>query len=169
MARILFLHGLESKPGGSKSRYLEERYGAFTPALGCSAPLEPRMVDDALAVARAAIAEHQPELLVGSSFGGAITVRLLREGAFRGPVVLIAPAAHKITGDDALPDGTRAVILHGDLDDVVPYADSVALAKTGGPSVELRTVAGGDHRLNVILEDGRLAAAVDALLAERGA
>lgn len=169
MACILFLHGLESKPGGSKSRYLGERYGAFSPALGCSSPLLPHMVDDALAVARAAIAEHDPALIVGSSFGGAITVRLLREGAFRGPVVLIAPAAHKITGDDALPDGTRAVILHGDLDDTVLHEDSVALAKTGGPGVELRTVVGGDHRLNVILEDGRLAAAIDQLLAERAA
>jgi alpha/beta superfamily hydrolase len=168
MARILFLHGLESKPGGSKSRFLAERYGAVTPALGCSAPLEPRMIDAALAVARAAIAEHDPELIVGSSFGGAITVRLLREGDFRGPAVLIAPAARKITGDDALPDGTRALILHGDLDEVVPHEDSVALAKTGGWGVELRTVHGGDHRLNVILEDGQLAAAIDQLLAEQG-
>jgi alpha/beta superfamily hydrolase len=164
MPRIVFLHGLESGPQGSKARWLAERYGAVTPALGCSAPLQPHMVTGALAVAREAVRAQLPDLIVGSSFGGAVAVRLLREGDYRGPVVLIAPAARKITGDEALPDGTRASILHGDADDVVPYADSVALARTGGPGVHLHTVVGGDHRLNVVLEDGMLAATIDALL-----
>jgi fermentation-respiration switch protein FrsA (DUF1100 family) len=164
MPRVVFLHGLESGPQGSKARWLAERYGAVTPVLGCSAPLQPHMVTDALAVAREAVRAQRPDLIVGSSFGGAVAVRLLREGAYRGPVVLIAPAARKITGDEALPDGTRAAILHGDADDVVPYADSVALAQTGGPGVRLHTVVGGDHRLNVILDDGTLCATIDALL-----
>jgi hypothetical protein len=64
-----------------------------------------------------------------------------------------------------LPEGAQVVILHGDGDDVVPLADSVALAGTGGPGVSLRVVSGGDHRLNQILRDGTL----DAVLTELGA
>ena len=72
MPRIVFLHGLESGPQGTKAVWLAERYGAVTPALGCSAPLQPQMVTHALDVARAALREHAPPLVVASSFGGAV-------------------------------------------------------------------------------------------------
>jgi hypothetical protein len=60
------------------------------------------MIEAALAAAREALAQAPADLVVGSSFGGAVAVRLLRDGDHRGPVVLIAPAAARITGDDAL-------------------------------------------------------------------
>jgi alpha/beta superfamily hydrolase len=145
MTTMVFLHGKESGPGGTKARWLAERYGAVTPALATET------VGGALPTARAAIEAHRPRVVVASSFGGAVAVTLLREGVIRVPVVLIAPAAHKLGVENALPPGARAVILHGDRDDVVPLADSVALAATGGPGVRLHVVEGGDHRLNTLL------------------
>ncbi len=157
MNQILFLHGRESGPGGTKARWLAERYGAVTPQL------ETVVVAETMPAARAAVAQHKPDLIIGSSYGGAVAVKLLLEGAYNGPVVLIAPAATKLGGDRALPDGARVIIIHGDADDVVPYVDSVALAATGGTGVRLVTVAGGDHQLHAILHNGVLAAAIAEL------
>jgi hypothetical protein len=158
VARVLFFHGRESGPAGTKAAWLRERFGAVTPQLESLGEVE-----DALPAARQALREVQPEVVVGSSFGGAVAVALLREGLIRVPVVLIAPAARRLGVPNAFPEGARAVILHGELDDLVPLEDSVALARTGGPGVELQVVAGGDHRLNEILGSGALAEAIEAV------
>lgn len=157
MKRVLFLHGLESGPKGTKAAWLRARYGAVTPQLDTTT------FPAALAGARAALAEVVPDLVVGSSFGGAVAVRLLNEGAWTGPTVLIAPAAGKLGSDTTLPAGARVVILHGDADDVVPIEDSRALVAGAGPGVELVEIAGGDHRLNRVLDDGTLARVMEAL------
>jgi alpha/beta superfamily hydrolase len=156
---LLFFHGRESSPRGSKATWLARTRGAVTPQLTTTT------VAAALPEARAALDAHRPALVVASSFGGAVAVALLQEGRIRVPVVLIAPAAAKLGVRNELPEGAQVVILHGDGDDVVPLADSVALAGTGGPGVSLRVVSGGDHRLNQILRDGTL----DAVLTELGA
>ncbi len=153
----MFLHGLESGPTGSKATWLRARYGAFTPALDTSS------FQAAVAGAAAAIAEHQPRVVVGSSFGGAVATRLILDGVWSGPTVLIAPAAHRVGLDVSLPPGSRAIVIHGDGDDVVPLADSHRLVAGAGEGVELWTIAGGDHRLNRILEDGTLALALEKL------
>jgi len=85
------------------------------------------------------------------------------DGVWTGPIVLIAPAAHRLGIDAPLPPGTRAIVIHGDLDDVVLLSDSHALVAGAGEGVELWTIANGDHRLNQILEDGTLALALEKL------
>ncbi|MDP2314785.1 MAG: YqiA/YcfP family alpha/beta fold hydrolase [Pseudomonadota bacterium] len=157
MSSIVFLHGLESGPHGNKAAWLRARYGAFTPALDTTS------FDAAVAGAAAALAEHRPRVVVGSSFGGAVATRLLLDGVWAGPTVLIAPAAHRVGLDAALPPGTRAIVIHGDADDVIPLADSQSLVLGAGAGVELWTIAGGDHRLNRILEDGTLELALEKL------
>lgn len=157
MSSIVFLHGLESGPSGNKARWLRARYGAFTPQLDTTS------FPGAVAGAAAAIAEHAPRVVVGSSYGGAVATRLILDGVWTGPTVLIAPAAHRFGHDATLPPGTRAVVIHGDLDDVVPLADSHRLVAGAGDGVELWTIAGGDHRLNRILDDGTLSLALEQL------
>jgi pimeloyl-ACP methyl ester carboxylesterase len=152
--RILFLHGREGGPESTKARWLAAHHGAVTPKLPTAD------LAGALPVARAALRDHAPDLLVGSSFGGALAVELLAEGSWRGPTVLLAPASHKLGGVGRLPDGARVVLVHGDEDDVVPFSDSEALAATGGAGVRLVRVPGGNHRLHGILDDGTLAAAL---------
>jgi alpha/beta superfamily hydrolase len=158
--KMVFLHGRESGPGGSKATWLAGRHGAVTPQMDTTS------VAAALPTAREAILAHAPPLVVGSSFGGAVAVALLQEGVIRVPVVLLAPAVRRLGVENVLPEGTRAVILHGENDDVVPLADTRALAATGGTGVTLRVIAGpdGDHRLNALLADGTLAGVLDALL-----
>lgn len=151
---ILFLHGLESGPSGTKARWLASRYPTVTPQLDTSS------LAAALAGARAAVAEVRPSVIVGSSFGGGLAVALLAEGVWRGPTVLIAPAQGKLGVPATLPPGVPVTVLHGEHDDVIPLADSLELTAGAGPEVHLVVVPGGDHRLNVVLGDGQLAAAI---------
>lgn len=156
VAPILFLHGLESGPLGTKARWLAARFGAVTPQL------DTRTFAAALDGARAALDEVQPKVVVASSFGGAIAVRLLHDGTWSGPTVLIAPAQARLGEDVALPFGSRVVVFHGEADDVIPVSDSRRLVAGAGPGVTLHVLPGGDHRLNQILEDGTLARALAA-------
>ena len=159
MLRILFLHGLESSPGGRKAVWLAQRYGARVPALTTSDWATAR------AQAEAAVREYQPEIIIGSSYGGALLLSLLQGGVTRARAVLIAQAGVKLGLPARLPERARAVLLHGTADDVVPIEGSRALARDAGPGVQLWEIEGGDHPLNAILEDGTLERAIDAVLA----
>lgn len=160
---VLFLHGLESNPKGKKARWLAARYLAHAPALTT------RHFSTALDEARAAIRDREPTVLVGSSFGGALLLALMTSGAFRGPAVFVAQAGVKFGIGDRLPDGARAILVHGTADEVVGFDGSERLAASAPGGAELWPVEGGDHRLDVILEDGTLARAVDTLLLEASA
>ena len=81
---MVFLHGRESGPGGTKARWLHEHSGAVTPAMVTET------VEGALPTARAAIEAHQPEVVVASSFGGAVAVALLAAPPGRLPPVQAA-------------------------------------------------------------------------------
>ena len=124
-------------------------------------------------IQRAALVQEQPDIVVGSSWGGAVAVELIRTEAWKGPTVLLAPAVQRVCirtnhGDSQeiarRLRGKRIVIFHDPTDEVVPFADSEALAREG--QLELRAVDGGGHRLMGICRDGRLAEALRALALE---
>lgn len=67
--KILFLHGLHSVPVGVKPTYLKDRGHTV---------INPALPDDdfaaALAIAQAEYDQHKPDVIVGSSRGGALPV-----------------------------------------------------------------------------------------------
>jgi alpha/beta superfamily hydrolase len=79
-------------------------------------------VDDALAVVQALRPAGQPLLLAGFSFGGYVAtqaaVRLAPEAAAR-RLVLVGPAASRFP---LAPVPADTLVVHGELDDVVPLA-----------------------------------------------
>lgn len=94
---------------------------------------------------RRAISRFQPQVVVASSFGGAIALEVIRKGIWRGPTVLLAPAHSLVArgmgakGDlflqrissmrlDELPDYCKLHVVHGMEDTTVPVADSLELA-----------------------------------------
>ena len=84
MMRVLFLHGLESKPGGTKARYLQEAgYEVLNPALPKTS------FEDSISIAQDVIDDMKPDVVVGSSRGGAVAMSVSTRGA---PVVLREPA-----------------------------------------------------------------------------
>jgi hypothetical protein len=137
LVKILFLHGWTSKPGGVKPTYLASHgHEVLNPAL----PDED--FAGAVAIAQAELDRHHPDVIVGSSRGGAVAMNL---DAGSIPLVLMCPAwKHWGTAQRVKP-GT--VILHSEKDDVIPIADSrELLAKSGLPESAL-LVVGQDHRL----------------------
>lgn len=125
-------------------------------------------------IARAAVRDAKPDVLVGSSWGGAVACELVRRGDYAGPVVLLAPAALRADAWMRLPDEearlaawrerakqSNVVIFHDPTDDVVPIRDSEVLA--GEDVATLRVVAAGGHRLGGLLESGALVAEVRRL------
>jgi alpha-beta hydrolase superfamily lysophospholipase len=135
--KILYLHGWNSVVGGVKPTYLKSHgHEVIEPAL------DHEDFQAALQTAQRAFDQHQPDVVVGSSRGGAVAVNLA-SGSAR--LVLICPAWKKWGRATTVKPGTQ--ILHSRADDVVPFQDSLDLiSKSGLPSSALIEV-GQDHRL----------------------
>jgi hypothetical protein len=135
--RILFLHGWQSIPGGVKPTFLAKNgHEVINPKL----PDED--FEEAVLIAQTEFDNHHPDVIVGSSRGGAVAMNLDSGDT---PLVLLCPAWKKRgTARTVKPDTT---ILHSRADDVVPFADSEELLKNSAlPSGALVEV-GNDHRL----------------------
>jgi predicted esterase len=155
--RVQFAHGLESSPQGTKARLLAGAFTARTPAMdtrhfGACVELHARVLE-----------EFQPHVLVGSSFGGAVVVELLMRGLFRGPTLLLAQAAVRYRADARLPEGVPVTLVHAPLDEVVPFAGSEQLARTGTPGLVTLISCEDDHALTHFCARGALESAVEAL------
>lgn len=115
-----------------------------------------RVFTRSLEVQRQHLAATPIDVVVGSSFGGAIAVELLRAGHWKGPTVLLCPAYALVSrrsgrpvhpGFGGLPPDATAhvLVVHGTKDETVPLEDSRRLvART---SARLVTVD-DDHRLS---------------------
>lgn len=135
-----------------------------------------RSFDACVDIARAAVTASDVDVLVGSSWGGAVAGELIGAGAWVGPTVLLAPAMAKVHRRAGIPDGAARIaafrasgvpvlVFHDPADAVVPHADSVVLAE--GAAVELRSVDAGGHRLLGLLDDGRLVSAIGEVVGPR--
>jgi pimeloyl-ACP methyl ester carboxylesterase len=149
--RVLFVHGLMSSPQGTKAVYLAERFEARTPAME---------VGDFMGCVRQQAEEirtFQPDVVIGSSFGGAVVLALLAQGHWTGPTLLLAQAAVKMDPDARLPEGLPVLLVHGTRDAVVPVEHSRRLAKTGSPGRVRLLEVDDTHRLVGLVETDRLA------------
>jgi hypothetical protein len=135
--KILFLHGWQSVPGGVKPTYLAQHGHTV---------LNPKLPDEdfneAVRIAQAEFDKHQPQVVVGSSRGGAVAMNINR-GVAR--LVLLCPAWKKFGTARTVKPGT--VILHSRADDVVPFADSEELVKNSGLPAAALIEVGTNHRL----------------------
>ena len=85
--RILFLHGRQSVPGGVKPTFLAQHgHEVINPAL----PEED--FTEAVRIAQAEFDKHRPDVVVGSSRGGAVAMNLDSGDT---PLVLLCPAWRK--------------------------------------------------------------------------
>ena len=135
--KILFLHGWISKPGGVKPTFLSKHgHEVINPAL----PDED--FAEAVRIAQAEIDQHHPDVIVGSSRGGAVAMNV---HAGQTPLVLLCPAWKKYGTAKTVKTGT--VILHSRADEVIPFADSEELVRNSGLPTSALIIAGTDHRL----------------------
>jgi len=135
--KILFLHGWQSVPGGVKPTCLAQ-HGHDV--------LNPKLPDDdfaeAIRIAQLEFDRHQPDVVVGSSRGGAVAMNIKCGQA---NLVLLCPAWKKFGTARTVKLGT--VILHARADDVIPFADSEELVANSGLPASALIEVGGDHRL----------------------
>jgi hypothetical protein len=135
--KILFLHGWYSVPGGVKPSYLAEHgHEVINPAL------DDDDFTEAVRTAQAEYDRHRPDVIVGSSRGGAIAMNLVAGST---PLVLLCPAWKRWGSVRQVESGT--VILHSEADDVIPIADSRELVHISGLADSALIVVGNDHRL----------------------
>ena len=135
--KVLFLHGWTSVPGGVKPTYLAKNgHLVINPALSDDD------FDAAVGIAQAELDKHRPDVVVGSSRGGAVALNI-NSGQAR--LVLLCPAWRRWGTATTAKPGT--LILHAEADDVVPIADSRALLSQSGLPESALIVVGNDHRL----------------------
>ena len=135
--KILFLHGWQSVPGGVKPTFLAQHGHEV---------INPKLPDEdftlAVRIAQAEFDKHQPDVVVGSSRGGAVAMNI-KIGDAR--LVLLCPAWKKWGMAKTVKPST--VILHSRADDVIPFADSEELVRNSGLPATALVEVGNDHRL----------------------
>ncbi len=133
--KILFLHGLESKPGGTKAKVLAEAgHEIFNPALPKDS------FEESMEIAQEIVNIERPDIVVGSSRGGAVGAAIDKKGA---RLILIAPAWKLYDVTPRVDSNTT--VLHCLNDDIVPIEHSIELAeKTGAKVIECGTC----HRMS---------------------
>ena len=135
--KILFLHGWNSVPGGVKPTYLKDHgHEVINPAL----PDED--FAEAVRITQTEFDRHRPQVVVGSSRGGAVAMNI-DSGTAR--LVLLCPAWKKFGTARTVKPGT--VILHSRGDDVIPFSDSEELVGNSGLPSSALVEVGSDHRL----------------------
>lgn len=102
------------------------------------------------------LARFQPDVLVGSSFGGAVAVALLQRKLWRGPTLLLAQAALRYNPEARLPEGARVTLVHARQDDVVPIEHSRKLSAGTDPTIVELIECDDDHALTQCLLSGEL-------------
>jgi predicted peptidase len=143
--KILFLHGLESGPHGSKYQALTWMFGDVL-APDCTGVKDE---SQRLSIIQQALeAEKEPVIVVGSSMGGLMALLLHQASPDKvAGMVLCAPAIHRPAANnldiEKLPP---TIVIHGKADTVVPFDCSLIFEK--------RLIAVDyDHRLSNSMPD----------------
>lgn len=149
--KVIFSHGKESGPWGSKITQLAEQ----AKALGFSVDsIDYRGIispDDRVSKLQEVLkSETQPYILVGSSMGGYVSLVAAKSAQPQG-LFLLAPALFM---DDykqqAYTTNTKAIeVVHGWSDDIIPVEHSIKYAQQAQCTLHL---IAGDHRLNSSLD-----------------
>lgn len=114
-------------------------------------------------VAEKSIRDFGPDVIVGFSWGGALTCEAIRRGEWKGPTVLLAPAHHKLHDlRNMLPPNISlpvpTIIVHSKADTIVPIKCSRELSQCyqqGG--VKMVEIENDPHAMWSIAKDGSLA------------
>ena len=139
VSRVLFLHGMFGQ-NSSKSCFLK--------SLGLEVVhpvLNDWNFDRSVREAQEHLNEIKPDLIVGSSRGGAVAMNIQSENI---PLVLLAPAWRVFGRKDRTK--SSSTIIHSASDTLIPINDSRRLSANSNCQL---VIAGTDHRLNC--EEGK--------------
>jgi esterase/lipase len=178
--KVLFLHGLEGSPEGQKAVFLKKKWNASVPHLR-TGPLRElksshanvswkdlpardlkKAVDVVYKDALSAMNYVNPDVIIGSSMGGALLARLVIEEKWKGPRIFLAPAIDHFLKDVNLPEMKSAMWILGETDEVVPNTPNIKhCLNTGG---NLIVSPSDDHRLAMATDSGLLDCAITTVI-----
>ena len=152
MTTVVFSHGQESGPWGTKIRAMAD----MVRSMGCEGDsIDYQGIADPTARVQKLVAECQgledALVLVGSSMGGHVATAAADELGAAGLFVL-APA-YFMPGYEELtppPPGMPTAIVHGWRDDIVPVENSIRFASSCHAELH---VLDGDHRLTENIDE----------------
>ena len=152
MTTVIFSHGQESGPWGTKIRAMAEQVRA----MGCSADsIDYQGIADPTARVQKLVDELRDVddrlILVGSSMGGHVATAAAEKLGAAGLFVL-APA-YFMEGYEELtpePPPMPICIVHGWRDDIVPVENSIRFARRCCAALH---IVDGDHRLTANIEE----------------
>ena len=156
--KVLFLHGTGADPNGIRPTFLkEEGFDVIHPALPDG------NFDESVRIGQEAFDREMPDVVVGSSRGGAVALNMDTGDA---PLVLIAPAWKY--WENAKTVKAAVTILHSENDDVVPIAGSRELLTNSGLSENQLIVVGQDHKMTDEAAFGALSDVLNHLRPDTG-
>ena len=152
MTTVIFSHGQESGPWGTKIRAMAE----LVKGLGCAADsIDYRGIADPTERVAKCVREcadiDDRIVLVGSSMGGHVATAAAEQVGAVGLFVL-APAYYMEGHEDLTPEPPHIPIcvVHGWHDDIVPIENSIRYARRCSATLHL---VDGDHRLTENIEE----------------
>lgn len=132
--KVLFLHGTGSKPGDVRASY--PIHDVLNPALPDDG------FDEAVRIAQLTYDQGKPDVVVGSSRGGAVAMNIDSGDT---PLVLLCPAWKRYgTATSAKPNTT---ILHSRADERVPFSEAEELSQRSDLPLSALIDVGTEHRL----------------------
>ncbi len=146
MTTVVFSHGKESGPWGTKIRAMSDmcrRMGCATDSIDYRGISDPAKRVDKLVQECASVEDRL--VLVGSSMGGHVATAAAEAVGAAG-VFVLAPAFFMVGYEDLTPPPPNLPlsIVHGWNDDIVPAENSIRFARECGANLHL---VDGDHRL----------------------
>ena len=179
--KVLFLHGLEGSPSGSKSQHMQSVWGALVPHLRTTSLVNLRdkckgvwstvdqeeiaeSLEDVYNDAVDAIQYCKPDIVVGSSMGGALLYKMYADGLYTGLGVFLAPAISQLLSEEDIRKGHRVIKdtptcwVLGETDTVVPNRPNVQMAKKCEGNLFFSPDDG--HRLHKAVSSGLLDSAI---------
>ena len=152
MTTVVFSHGQESGPWGTKIRAMAE----LVKGMGCEADsIDYQGIADPTERVQKCIAEcaeiDDQLVLVGSSMGGHVATAAAAETGAAGLFVL-APAYYMPGYEDITPPPPAMPfsIVHGWHDDIVPVDNSIRYAREANAALH---ILDGDHRLTANIDE----------------
>ena len=152
MTTVVFSHGQESGPWGTKIRSMAE----LVRNMGCTADsIDYQGIADPTERVEKCVREcadiNDTLILVGSSMGGHVATAAAADVGAAGLFVL-APAYYMEGYEDLTPEppSTPICIVHGWHDDVVPVENSIRYARSCSATLH---IVDGDHRLTANINE----------------
>ncbi|GES79794.1 alpha/beta hydrolase [Rhizophagus clarus] len=149
--KVLYIHGRRSSSQTGKCQFLKQHFDVY------AADMPTKDFDADLNLQEKFVKEVQPDVIVGSSYGGAIAVTMLQKGTWKGPTILLAQAFARYQSYDPsklwLPEGVAITFIHGTKDKIVEIEGSRLLSIKGTPQLVEMIEVSDEHELNSLIDN----------------